>query len=257
MPIADLAGAAQQTADLLKTILAKGGFKLKFRITAGDGAKDPSGLENRLIYVELAGPDVELLTARRGELLRALEHLAAKALHLEPSEHDKVSFDADHFKAARAEELHGQAATAAERVRRTGQPYVFGAMNSRERRLLHLAFRGYEDLRTESAGEGHDRAVVVYPKDYSGRPVEIDGGRGFGGRGRGRGPGGGGGRGDRGGSGGGFGNRGGGGGRGGSGGGYGNRGGGGGRGGSGGGYGNRGGGGGGRSGGGNRGGGRY
>ena len=243
MPIADLAGAAQQTADLLKTILAKGGFKLKFRITAGEGAKDPSGLENRLIYVELAGPDVELLTARRGELLRALEHLAAKALHLEPSEHDKVSFDADHFKAARAEELHGQAATAAERVRRTGQPYVFGAMNSRERRLLHLAFRGYEDLRTESAGEGHDRAVVVYPKDYAGRPVEIDGGRGFGGRGR-R-PGGGGGRGDRGGSGGGFGNRGGGGGRGGE------------RGGSGGGYGNRGGGGGGRSGGGNRGGGRY
>jgi spoIIIJ-associated protein len=178
-------------------------------------------MEDREIYVELAGPDADLLTARKGELLRSFEHIAAKALRLEPNEHDKVSFDANHFKAERAEELQEQADTAAERVRDTGKPYIFNAMNSRERRLLHLAFRPFADLRTESAGEGPQRAVVVYPKDYSGRPVSVGEGRGGfrGGRG-GRGGG------NRGG-GGGFGNRGGGGNRGGSGGGYGNRGGGG------------------------------
>jgi spoIIIJ-associated protein len=229
MPIADLAAAAQQTADLLKTLITAGGFRLKFRIVAGDGAKDPTGMEDREIYVELAGPDADLLTARKGELLRSFEHIAAKALRLEPNEHDKVSFDANHFKAERAEELQEQADTAAERVRDTGKPYIFNAMNSRERRLLHLAFRPFTDLRTESAGEGPQRAVVVYPKDYSGRPVSVGEGRG-GFRGRG-------------GRGGGFGNRGGGGGNRGGGGGFGNRGGG-----SGGGYGggNRGGGGGGR-----------
>ena len=229
MPIADLASAAKQTADLLKTLINAGGFRLKFRIVAGDGAKDPTGMEDREIYVELAGPDAELLTARKGELLRSFEHIAAKALRLEPNEHDKVSFDANHFKAERAEELQEQADTAAERVRDTGKPYIFNAMNSRERRLLHMAFRGFEDLRTESAGEGPQRAVVVYPKDYSGRPVSVGESRG-GFRGRGGRSGGfgnrGGGGGNRGG--GGFGNRGGGGGRGGSGGG--NRGGGGGRG---------------------------
>ena len=228
MPIADLAGAAKQNADLLKTLITAGGFRLKFRIVAGDGAKDPTGMEDREIYVELAGPDADLLTARKGELLRSFEHLAAKALRLEPNEHDKVSFDANHFKAERAEELQEQADTAAERVRDTGKPYIFNAMNSRERRLLHLAFRPFTDLRTESAGEGPQRAVVVYPKDYSGRPVSVGEGRG-------------GFRGGRGGRSGGFGNRGGGGGNRG-GGGFGNRGGGGGRGGSGGG--NRGGGGG-------------
>jgi len=228
MPIADLASAAKQTADLLKTLINAGGFRLKFRIVAGDGAKDPTGMEDREIYVELAGPDAELLTARKGELLRSFEHIAAKALRLEPNEHDKVSFDANHFKAERAEELQEQADTAAERVRDTGKPYIFNAMNSRERRLLHLAFRPFTDLRTESAGEGPQRAVVVYPKDYSGRPVSVGEGRG-------------GFRGGRGGRSGGFGNRGGGGGNRG-GGGFGNRGGGGGRGGSGGG--NRGGGGG-------------
>lgn len=32
-----------------------GGLRLKYRITAGDGARDPEGMEARQIYVELAG----------------------------------------------------------------------------------------------------------------------------------------------------------------------------------------------------------
>ena len=56
------------------------------------------------------------------------------------------------------------AETAAERVRGTSQPYSFAPMSSRERRMLHLAFRDYADLETESSGEGLRRFVVVYPK---------------------------------------------------------------------------------------------
>jgi hypothetical protein len=37
-------------------------------------------------------------------------------------------------------------------------------MSSRERRMLHLAFRDYGDLETESSGEGLRRYVVVYLK---------------------------------------------------------------------------------------------
>ena len=70
---------------------------MKYRITAGSGAADPDGLEAREIYVELAGPDAELVTERGGEVLRALEHVAAKIIRLEPEEHDKVSFDANQF----------------------------------------------------------------------------------------------------------------------------------------------------------------
>lgn len=199
MPIEDLAAAAKQTADLVRNLISAGGFQLKFRVTAGPGAKDPSGLENRLIYVEMAGADSDLLTDRKGELLRAFEHIAAKHLHLEPHEHDAVSFDSGGFKADRAAALHNQAERAAAKVRDTGEPYVFAAMNSRERRLTHIAFRPYEDLRTESLGEGQDRAVVVYPKDYDGPTPRLrsrfddrrGGGHGRGGFGNNRGGGGG------------------------------------------------------------------
>lgn len=164
MPIEDYSAAAQKIAEFLKMLTTVGGLRLKYRITAGAGAADPAGLEAREIYVELAGPDAGLLTQRGGELLRALEHVAAKILRLENEEHDKVSFDAENFKALRAGEIRMAAETAAERVRRTGQPWSFAPMSSRERRMVHLAFRGYDDLETASSGEGMHRYVVVYPK---------------------------------------------------------------------------------------------
>ena len=166
MSIPDKLAAAKKINEFLQAVVTHGGLRLKYRITAGAGAADPDGLEAREIYVELAGPDSPLLTQRGGELLRALEHVAAKIIRLENEEHDKVSFDANNFKALRARELKLAAETAAEKVRRTGQPYSFSPMSSRERRMLHLAFRSYEDIETSSTGEGLQRFVVAHTRDY-------------------------------------------------------------------------------------------
>jgi spoIIIJ-associated protein len=171
MPIDNLQEAAQKIAGLLANLNRLGGFRLKYRITAGEGARDPQGLEGRVIYVELAGPDVSLLTQHNGELLRAMETIAAQMLRLDPREHDLVSFDAANFKALRAEELRMAAETAAEKVRKSGVPYAFPPMSSRERRLLHLAFRSLDGVETASSGEGQDRFLAVYPAGKTNLPV--------------------------------------------------------------------------------------
>ena len=171
MPIDDLQAAAQKIAGFLNTLNKLGGLRLKYRITAGDGARDPEGLEGRQIYIELGGPDVPLVTQHNGELLRALETIAAQMLRLEQREHDLVSFDAGNFKALRAQELRLQAETAAEKVLRSGTPYAFPPMNSRERRLLHMAFKALEGVETASSGEGPDRFLAVYPAGKTHLPV--------------------------------------------------------------------------------------
>ena len=171
MPIADLQQAAQKIAGFLSNLNKLGGFRFKYRITAGDGARDPEGLEARVIYVELGGPDTPFLTQHNGELLRALETLAAQMLRLDQREHDLVSFDAGNFKALRAQELRMTAETAAEKVRRTGVPYAFPPMNSRERRLLHLAFKEMEGVESASSGEGQDRFLAVFPAGQTHLPV--------------------------------------------------------------------------------------
>jgi len=171
MPIDNLQEAAQKLAGLIANLNKLGGFRLKYRITAGDGARDPQGLEGRIIYIELGGPDVPLLTQHNGELLRALETIAVQILRLDPREHDLISFDAANFKALRAEELRMAAETAAEKVRKSGVPYAFPPMNSRERRLLHLAFRSLEGVETASSGEGQDRFLAVFPAGKTNLPV--------------------------------------------------------------------------------------
>lgn len=183
MPIEDHRIAVGKIDALLKLLTGKGGLRLKYRITAGAGAADPNQFETREIYVEMAGPDVDLVLERHAELLRSLEHVAAKALRLEPEEHGLISFDAKGYKAMRAQELRMAADTAAEQVRATSQPYNFAPMNSRERRMLHLALQNYEDLRSESSGEGMRRFVVVYPKNWqpqATRPAGVSRARTFG-----------------------------------------------------------------------------
>lgn len=167
MPIANYQAAAQTIVEFLKLLTTAGRLRLRYRIVAGAGAADPDGLEAREIYVELTGPDTPLLVERNAELLRAIEHVAAKLIRLESDEHDKVSFDAENYKSLRAQELRLRAETAAETVIRSGQPFAFAPTNSRERRLLHLAFRTLPDVETASFGEGVQRVLVVFPAGYN------------------------------------------------------------------------------------------
>jgi len=167
MPIQDRVAAARRIDEVLRRTLQLGGFRLKYRISANPPSVSELG-ESPELSVEFVGPDSALLIERNGELLRSLEHLALKVLRLESEEHDKISFDCMNFKQLRAEELRLAAEVAAERVRKTGQPYQFAPMSARERRMLHLAMRDQSDLRTESSGEAQGRFVVVYPRDYKG-----------------------------------------------------------------------------------------
>jgi spoIIIJ-associated protein len=160
----------------MRLLTTSGGFRLKFRITAGAGAADPDGFERRDIYVECKGPDADLLLDRDGELLRSLEHIAAKILRLEPEEHDRVSFDADGYKAERAADLRDLAEEGMDAVEDTGEPYRFPSMNSRERRMLHMFLKD-SGMQTASSGEGPGRLVVLYPKGYEIPPERPSYGR--------------------------------------------------------------------------------
>ncbi len=179
--------AARKIADFLAILSKTGGLNLKPQILACNGqvqpnSSDPTGAPtagspetsstsdtNPQITVELSGPDTPLLLARNGELLLAIEHIAAKILRLEPEEHDQISFDADGFKATRNRELDLMAEMAIQKVRATGQPFSFSPMSSRERRILHLAL-AKSGLPTASSGQGPGRFVVLYPEGQEPAP---------------------------------------------------------------------------------------
>ena len=152
----------------LQPTLRAGGFEVDYVLE--DAANSDGDFETPDVVVKFTGRDVDLLLSNRAELLLALEHVTMEMLRMPSEDHSRISFDANDYRLLRIEELRLSAMAAAEKVKRTGVPFRFNPMNSRERRVIHLALRGETELRSESAGAGPARHVVVYPAGMASLP---------------------------------------------------------------------------------------
>lgn len=156
-------GASAELRRFLDSVIRAAGWQLSYTIRTAQGPSDPQAAEQAEIIVDFAGRDKDVLLERNGEVLMALEHLAFKALHIEPQYHEKLRLDCDGFRALRLEELKMTARLAAERVQTTRQAFRLNPMSPRERRVVHLALKDMPGVRTESLGAGDERQVVIYP----------------------------------------------------------------------------------------------
>jgi len=166
-----LAEAKPRIEAFLNKMFDLAGFQLKYEIVAGE-TPHPH-FENPDLLVRFSGSDVELLLANKAELLLAIEQLTMEALGMPSEEHSRVCFDANDYRVLRIEELRMSALAAAERVKKTKTPFHFSPMNSRERRILHLAVSGETEVRSESVGVGPIRQVVVVPFDLKVLPEPV------------------------------------------------------------------------------------
>jgi spoIIIJ-associated protein len=158
----DRAAAAEALKEFLQKIIRASKFELSVRVRAADSSNSTEEGEAE-VFADLDGKDKEILTARGGEVLKSLEHLAFRALGLDPAFHEKIHLDCGGFRALRFEELRMTARVAAERVLSSKQPFQLNAMSSRERRIVHLALKDMPGVRTESAGSGEERHIVIHP----------------------------------------------------------------------------------------------
>jgi spoIIIJ-associated protein len=163
-----VASHGQRIEEFLTRILKLAHLELRFELT--DEETPHPEFENPDIRVKFTGHDVELLLTNKGELLLALELLTMEALGMGSDDHSRLSFDANDHRMRRIEELRASAVAAADRVKSSHLPFRFNPMNSRERRILHLALRDETDVRSESEGFEPRRNVVIYPAGMPSNP---------------------------------------------------------------------------------------
>jgi spoIIIJ-associated protein len=156
--------AAEALRKFLEEIIRSARLDLKIDVTTlrTGVAPDAGGAE---VFADLSGRDKDLLLERGAELLHAIEHLALRALRLEPPWQDRLLLDSGGYRALRIEELKMTARVAAERVQTSRQPFKLNPMTARERRIVHLALQEFPGVRTESIGMGEHRQVVIHPAD--------------------------------------------------------------------------------------------
>ncbi|MGC1483387.1 MAG: R3H domain-containing nucleic acid-binding protein [Candidatus Acidiferrum sp.] len=158
----DRQAAAEALRQFLEEIVRVAGLDLKVRVQAMEASATDASAGAEVI-ADLDGRDKEILLERNGEVLKAFEHLAFRALRLEPTYHERIHLDSGGYRALRFEELRMTARVAAERVQASQQPFRLNPMSSRERRIVHLALKEMPGVRTESVGMGEERQVVIHP----------------------------------------------------------------------------------------------
>lgn len=158
----DRQAAAEALRKFLEEMVRVSGLDLKVKVRAVEVPATDGSSEAEVI-ADLDGRDKEILLERNGEVLKAFEHLAFRALRLEPTYHEKIHLDSGGYRALRFEELRMTARVAAERVQSSHQPFRLNPMSPRERRIVHLALKEIPGVRTESIGMGEERQVVIHP----------------------------------------------------------------------------------------------
>jgi spoIIIJ-associated protein len=120
--------------------------------------------EGNLLVFELKGSAIRKLASGDGRAVDALQLLANQATKRREGDSPRVVIDVEGNAEAREDLLTRLASRAAVRARQTGRAVALDAMNSRDRRTIHMALRDEGDVATMSVGEGRYRQVVIVPE---------------------------------------------------------------------------------------------
>lgn len=120
------------------------------------------------LHLSMSGANMGILIGRRGETLDALQYLVNLVVNKKLSglgEHARIILDIEGYRLKREKTLINLAEKISMRVRRTGSKVVLEPMNPHERRIIHTALQGDDEVQTYSEGVEPYRKVVVSPKN--------------------------------------------------------------------------------------------
>jgi spoIIIJ-associated protein len=117
------------------------------------------------IDVSIEGNDLNFLIGYRGESLEGLQHLLSLMLFKETGEWTRVSVDINGYREQKQDRIEQITKTYIDKVRFFGKEVEMNPMSSSERRQVHTFVSTYDDITSESTGEGSNRRVVLKPKN--------------------------------------------------------------------------------------------
>lgn len=129
---------------------------------------DGEDQENEFVDISIAGEDLGVLIGYLGRNLKAFQRVAGmmvnkRIIDITDGEYVRVVIDVAGYREGRKDHLESLALKTRDQVIESGEEVDMPKMSSFERRVIHLALSEYDDIKTESFGEGRERHVKVMP----------------------------------------------------------------------------------------------
>ncbi len=117
-----------------------------------------------LNVIDIQGEDLSVLIGPRGETLEALQYLTRLMVAHQLHRRAHFVIDVEGYRERREQALARLAERMADKTVQRGAPISLEPMSAYERRIIHMTLRDSTEVYTESAGEGKQRKVRIYPK---------------------------------------------------------------------------------------------
>ena len=118
-------------------------------------------LDDDIIRITIDSTHNPILIGKNGKTLQALNELAKLAVSNHFHKRFRVLLDVNGYKDSKYDRLTRIARKCAREVQKTKTTYTFDPMPADERRAIHNACSGMNNIRTESTGDGTHRQVQI------------------------------------------------------------------------------------------------
>lgn len=120
--------------------------------------------KNARIHYNISGGDSAILIGKRGQTLDAIQYVAEKIVNKQSENRVRIQIDVEGYLENRKLNLNELATRLSEKAKKTGKPVTVGHMTAHDRRIIHLALKSDNKVRTQSLGDGFLRKLVIFPK---------------------------------------------------------------------------------------------
>ncbi len=116
------------------------------------------------LTLNIEGGNAGILIGRKGQTLDAMQFLTDKIINRKSDARVRVRVDIEGYMETRQENLRHLAFKMADKAKKTGRPATINQMSAQDRRIVHLALKDDNKVRTQSMGDGYYRRLVIFPK---------------------------------------------------------------------------------------------
>ncbi|MCF8091354.1 MAG: Jag N-terminal domain-containing protein [Desulfotignum sp.] len=128
-----------------------------------DATVEPQSDRDHLT-LKISGGNAGILIGRKGQTLDAMQFLTDKIINRKSEARVRVKVDVEGYTETRKSNLRHLAVKMAEKAKKTGRPATINQMSAQDRRIVHLALKDDNRVRTQSMGDGYYRRLVIFPK---------------------------------------------------------------------------------------------
>jgi len=122
---------------------------------------------NGIKYIKISfnGENLGYLIGNHGKHLESLQYVFSLILRkkFEEGTEYRVLMDVGGYKEERNKKIERMALQKADDARILGEPIELEPMSPSDRRVVHMALQVFDDIKTESVGEGNNRRVKIIP----------------------------------------------------------------------------------------------